>query len=102
MQLKFLDTALADLVALRAHIARENPTAAGRVATRIRSRIDAVVENPLVAPLAPDIPNVRRLAVTGTPYLVFYRVVEARGRIEILRVLHGAQQWPPRNGEGAA
>lgn len=95
MQLKFLDTALADLAALRAHIARENPAAAGRVAARIRARIGAVVENPWIAPEAPDILGMRRLAVTGTPYLVFYRVVEARGRIEVLRVLHGAQQWPP-------
>lgn len=31
--------------------------------------------------------------VTGTPYLLPYTVVG--NKIIILRVLHGAQQWPP-------
>jgi plasmid stabilization system protein ParE len=32
--------------------------------------------------------------VAGTPYIVIYRV--GRERIDILRVVHGAQRWPPR------
>ena len=34
----------------------------------------------------------RELIVTGTPYLLPYTVVGEE--IVILRVLHGAQQWP--------
>lgn len=36
----------------------------------------------------------RELVITGTPYLVPYRVVG--DVIVILRVLHGARQWPDR------
>jgi toxin ParE1/3/4 len=34
----------------------------------------------------------RERVITGTPYLVVYRV---RHEVEILRVLHGAMRWPP-------
>ncbi len=35
----------------------------------------------------------RELVVTGTPWIVVYRIEPAA--IVILRVLHGAQRWPP-------
>jgi toxin ParE1/3/4 len=38
----------------------------------------------------------RELIIPSTPYLIPYRV---RGEvIEILRVFHGARQWPPGSG----
>jgi toxin ParE1/3/4 len=33
------------------------------------------------------------LVVPRTPYLLIYAVSEQR--VEIVRVLHGAQRWPP-------
>lgn len=39
--------------------------------------------------------DTRRLTITGTPYIAFYRL---RARIEVLAVLHGACQWPDRFG----
>jgi toxin ParE1/3/4 len=39
------------------------------------------------------VPATRELVVAGTPWVVVYRV---KNRVEILRVLHGAQSWPPR------
>ena len=36
----------------------------------------------------------RELVITGTPFIAVYRVGD--DEITILRVLHGAQQWPPR------
>jgi toxin ParE1/3/4 len=35
----------------------------------------------------------RQLIVVGTPYVVVYRIEPAS--VVILRVLHGAQRWPP-------
>jgi toxin ParE1/3/4 len=32
--------------------------------------------------------------VSGTPYIVVYLVSDG---VEFIRVLHGAQQWPPEN-----
>jgi len=34
----------------------------------------------------------RELVVTGTPYIAAYQVTDEA--VRILRVLHGAQQWP--------
>ena len=36
----------------------------------------------------------RELVVARTPYIVVYRIDD--DEIVILRVLHGAQQWPPQ------
>jgi toxin ParE1/3/4 len=36
----------------------------------------------------------RELVIHHTPYIVAYRVVE--NTVIVLRVLHGAQQWPER------
>jgi toxin ParE1/3/4 len=38
------------------------------------------------------VPLTRELIVGGTPWIVVYRV---RSAVEIIRVLHGAQAWPP-------
>jgi toxin ParE1/3/4 len=40
------------------------------------------------------IPETRELVVSGTPYIVVYLVSDG---VEFIRVLHGAQQWPPEN-----
>lgn len=37
-------------------------------------------------------PETREMVVPKTPFLIAYRVRE--DRIEILRVMHGAQRWP--------
>ncbi|HZR56637.1 MAG TPA: type II toxin-antitoxin system RelE/ParE family toxin [Terriglobales bacterium] len=37
-------------------------------------------------------PGTRELIFTGLPYLAVYRI--AKDVVEILRVLHGAQEWP--------
>ncbi len=39
-------------------------------------------------------PGTRELVVPGTPFIAVYRI--AHGRVEILRLLHGAQMWPPQ------
>ncbi|MBE7565739.1 type II toxin-antitoxin system RelE/ParE family toxin [Acidithiobacillus sp. HP-11] len=36
----------------------------------------------------------RELVVSGTPFIVVYRVQEEVGEVQVIRFLHGAQQWP--------
>ena len=38
------------------------------------------------------IAGTRELVIDRTPYIAAYRVLE--GTIQILRILHGSQQWP--------
>jgi toxin ParE1/3/4 len=39
--------------------------------------------------------NTRELVIAGTPFIVVYRIKPEQ--IEIIRFLHGAQQWPENN-----
>ena len=36
----------------------------------------------------------RELVIARTPFIVVYRVRQKPERVEIIRVLHGAQKWP--------
>ncbi len=83
--------ALADLRALREFIARNNPSAAARTAARVHQAVARLAAFPHQGRAGRD-PSTRELIVTGTPYLVIYHVHQ--GTVEVLRVLHGRQQWP--------
>jgi toxin ParE1/3/4 len=88
---RWLDQAVEDLKAARAYIARDNPSAAADIAQRIRDAVKLLGDYP-AAGRAGRVPNTRELVVAGTPYVLPYRV--RAESVEILRVLHGAQQWP--------
>jgi toxin ParE1/3/4 len=38
----------------------------------------------------------REIAFPALPFIAIYEVLETRGEVWMLRILHGAQQWPPR------
>ena len=80
-----------DLQALRAYIARENPAAAARVARRISVAADRLAQYPHLGRAGRQA-GTRELVIPRTPYVVIYVVFE--DRLEIVRVLHGAQRWP--------
>ena len=39
-----------------------------------------------------ELPGTRELVINGTPYVAAYAITETA--VRILRVLHGAQEWP--------
>jgi toxin ParE1/3/4 len=39
-----------------------------------------------------QMPGLRELPIAGTPFLAIYRLMPKR--VEIIRLLHGAQKWP--------
>ena len=91
MRVRWLDQAVHDLEAVRAYIARDDPTAAGEVARRIREAVRTVADYP-AAGRPGRVPHTREIIVTGTPYIIPYRI--RAGMVEILRVPHAAQEWP--------
>ncbi len=93
MRVRWLDQAVYDLKAVREYIARDDPTAAGGVARRIREAVRIVAEQP-AAGRPGRVPHTREVIVNGTPYIIPYRM--RAGMVEILRVLHAAQEWPDR------
>lgn len=81
------------LADLRAHIARDNPAAAARVALALLTAVDRMAEFPNLGRPG-RLPGTRELVIPGTPYVMPYRV--GRERFEILAVFHGRQRWPAR------
>lgn len=65
--------------------------AARRVALSICQRVGTLAEFPELGRTGRR-PDTRELVFTDLPYLAIYRI--GRDEIEILRILHGAQQWP--------
>ena len=91
MKIRWLEDSIQDLIALRQYIEQENPAAAKRVAKTIIQSVNLLLDQPGIG-RAGRVPNSRELVVTGTPFLVPYRI--KNNTIEILRVLHSARQWP--------
>jgi toxin ParE1/3/4 len=83
-----------DLIALRAHIAEQDPAAAKRVALHILYCVEYLLsENPKLG--APGrVPGSRELVIPKTPYIVPYRMRSSK--IEIVRVYHASRHWPDR------
>ncbi len=91
MKLRWLRTALRNLDEQTAYIANDNPEAALRIVARVRDAIERLARHPSLGRPG-RVPGTRELVVSGTPYVIPYRV--RGGQVEILRVLHGAQRWP--------
>lgn len=89
MRLRFLPEAIADLVAVRDHVATYRPDSAGPLVDRLIDRVRLLAEHPEAGERLPRLgPGIRRL--TEAPYLILYRI-EAE-EVRIVRILHGARR----------
>ena len=82
-----------DLDRIVDHIAKDNPAAALDMWDGIESQVERLCDFPRSGRIG-RMPETRELVVTGTAYIVVYIVSDD---VELLRVLHGAQQWPPKS-----
>jgi len=81
--------ARARLQEIRTYVARDEPEAAARLATRIVAVVEVLSEHPYLGRVGAE-PDIRELVIGGTPYIVLYRV-QAK-RITINTIWHGAQR----------
>ncbi len=89
MLVRWLRRALRNLDEEAEYIARDDPYAAARIVRRIVTAVDQLGSHPASGRIG-RVPDTRELVVTGTPYIVPYRV---RGdAVEILRVFHTARK----------
>jgi toxin ParE1/3/4 len=88
----WLPRALADRDAQIDFIAKDSPKAAIEQGDRIASQVEMLEANPEIGRIG-RVAGTPELVVSRTPFIVVYR--NRLERIEILRVLHGAQMWPP-------
>jgi len=85
------ETAREDLVSIREYIAEENPSAARRVAGRIREAVNKLTDQPrLGRPVSHH--EVRKLTISGFPYVVYYLHHESADAVFVVRVMHDARQ----------
>lgn len=95
MILVWFKRAIIDRDAQIDYIAQDNPIAAVSQGDRIDEQVDMLTEHPQMG--RPGRKNgTRELVISRTPFIVVYRVKGSR--IELLRLLHGSQQWPLSKG----
>ena len=74
-----------------AYIGKRNPWAAIDMGDAIEAAVEQLADHPHRGRPG-RVKGTRELVISGTPYVVAYRV-EADA-VVILRLLHGAQRWP--------
>lgn len=74
-----------------ANISRDDPVAAAGVVARLIAVVDALAEHPAMGRPG-RIDSTRELVLADIPYIIPYRVTATP--IDILTVMHTAQQWP--------
>ena len=93
MRIVWLPLARANRTDAIAYIAQENPRAALDRLGEIEQQTDRLADYPEMGRPGRK-RGTRELVVNRTPFILIYRIRPRVRRIEILRVLHGAQKWP--------
>jgi toxin ParE1/3/4 len=90
MKYRVSDEAAMDLATIWRHVANESHYAADRLLGRFIGKFQLLAEHPDIGRRCEGLGTGMRRHSMGS-YLIFY--VRARGRIDIVRVMHGAQDW---------
>lgn len=75
------------------YIAARNPHAAVQADTEIEQQANHLQDHPDMGRTG-RVKGTRELVIQRTPFILVYRVRPRTPRVEVLRVLRGAQQWP--------
>jgi toxin ParE1/3/4 len=78
------------------YIAADSPSAAISVGDAIDVAMARLAEFPEIGRPG-RVSGTRELVIARTPYVAVYRLF--KGGIQIIRLLHGAQRWPPPGGD---
>lgn len=92
MRVEWLPDAVSGLQEQLNWIAEHDPWAAVTVGDAVLAAADRLGQYPGIGREG-RVPGTRELVVTGTPFVVVYRLEP--NSVLVLRVLHGAQRWPP-------
>lgn len=92
MTIQWAKDATRQLVAAHAYVAADNASAADRLLLRIMQAVNLLSSQPR-AGREGRVRNTRELVISGTPYIVAYRI-KSRSTIQVLAVLHGKRRWP--------
>ena len=87
-------SAIADRDAQLDYIALDNPKAAIEQGDKIANHVTKLADHPKLGRVG-RVKSTRELVITGTPFIVIYRINDTL--IQILALLHGSQQWPKKS-----
>ena len=91
MKITWSAFALSDRDVIFTYIEADNPSAAVMIDERIIAAVRRLSDFPVSGRVG-RIAGTRELVIGGTPYVAAYAVTEIS--VRILRILHGAQEWP--------
>ena len=91
MKCRWTDIAIENLNSVQEYLSDTSPASADAVVDRIFSAIEILERYPQMGRNG-RVAETRELVVTGTPFIVCYRI--SNERILILAVQHGAKRWP--------
>ena len=95
MRLKWTRPATNDLDDIEAYIAKDNSlVVAVDVVLRVIDQVEVLLPAHPGAGRIGRVQGTRELVIEGLPYIAIYRDIS--DEIQILRVLHDAQQWPSK------
>jgi addiction module RelE/StbE family toxin len=101
MKVRWTYPAQTDLFGILDYIARSDPAAAERVERRLVDAVSSLAQQPRRGRPG-RVEGTRELVIPRLPYIVIYKIVErplrTAGEIAVMRVLHGARQWPANAG----
>ena len=100
MRVQLTDAAESDLLNILDYIGQENPAAAIALVERIEVQLRVLEDHPLIGREG-RVADTRELVFAPLPYVAVYVVSNTTDRVSVLRVLHGAQQWPAVESGGA-
>jgi len=91
VQVRWTRSAVRQLASIGAYIAESNPRAAKAVEARLRDAVTGLARFPAMGRPG-RVAGTRELVVSGTPYIIPYRVADTY--VDILAVFHAAQNRP--------
>lgn len=91
MILIWVPTAIEERFSQLDYIAQDNPLAAIDQDEEIERQTDLLTTQPKMGRVG-RVKGTRELIISRTPFIAVYRIKGTS--VEILRFLHGAQQWP--------
>ena len=91
MRVRWTSDAVDDLERISDYIAEDRPETARRIALDIIRSVDALETFPNRGRPG-RVEDTRELVLAHLPFIAVYEVGEEE--VQVLRILHGAQQWP--------
>ena len=98
MELKWTELAVEDLDQIESYAFQEgSPAAALAMVLKVIDIAEKVLLQHSSAGRAGRVKGTRELVIAGTPFVIIYRLVLGTSQVQVLRVLHGAREWPVSN-----